>query len=137
MASDVQAFDATVPAGTPQNAPAVISLAMPPRTVMTVEIRVPPGPRGVMGFQLASGGLQVIPATPGAFIVTDDEVITWQLANYLETGAWELIGYNTGAYDHTLHLRFLCDVIGLADALQPSLLSAASLSSAPAAAPTT
>lgn len=129
MASDVQAFEVTIPAGTLQSAPQITDLAMPPRMVTSVEIRVPSGPRGLVGFQLGAADAQMIPATPGAFVVTDDEVIVWPLENYIDSGAWQCIAYNLGQYDHTLRFRFLCTVIDSAPTPTLTLISAETLSS--------
>jgi hypothetical protein len=113
MAREVQRFSVTIPAGTPRLGALAFPLAMPTRIVVEVEIVVPPGPRGEVGFQLGSGGLQIVPATPGQFVVTDNEVIHWPLESQITSGAWQLIGYNTGSFDHTLEIRFLVDLVPL------------------------
>jgi hypothetical protein len=107
VAIEVQRFAVTIPAGTLQSAPQKTALAMPPRTVERIEITVPPGPRGVVGFQLAMSGAQVLPITPGAFVVTDDEHISWDLTDQNTSGAWQMIAYNTGTFPHTIEIRFL------------------------------
>lgn len=105
--TEVRSFAALIPAGTPQNAPVTVSLAMPPREVLEITARIPPGPNGVMGFSLGSSGGSIIPDNSGAWIVTSDERIVWTLDNQITSGAWELRGYNTGAFDHTVYLRFV------------------------------
>ena len=111
MAREVQRFPVTIPAGTLKSAPVQINLAMPARIVEEVEIVVPPGPRGEVGFQLGTSGSQIIPITPGQFVVTDDEVIHWPLEGQIDSGAWQMIAYNTGAFNHTLEVRFLCQLV--------------------------
>lgn len=110
MSDEVQYFAPTIVAGTPKSAPLTFSLAMPARTVRHVRIRFPPGPRGNVGIQLAMAGVNVIPVTAGAFIVADDEVIEWDVDNAPNSGAWQMIGYNTGALPHTIYLSFLVDI---------------------------
>lgn len=110
MAREVHKFAVTVPAGTPQNAPLKFDLGMPEREVTELEIVVPPGPRGVMGFAIGYGGTAVIPYEPGAFFVTDDERIRWPLSDHITSGAWQCFAYNTGQFAHTLEVRFLCDL---------------------------
>jgi hypothetical protein len=129
MAREVQLFDVVVPAGTLKAAPQITALAFPFRVVDEVEILVPPGPRGEVGFQLGASGGQVVPVTVGAFIVTDNEIIHWPLEGQLDNGAWQLIAYNTGALPHTITVRFLVrlpaspgDALGLLP-IPPALLA--------------
>jgi hypothetical protein len=133
MAQDVQIFPVTVPAGTPKSAPQVTNLVMPPRSVTTVEVVVPSGCRGLVGFALGSAGVPVIPVNLGTYIVTDGEVLSWPLEGFWDSGAWQLTAYNTGKYPHTLQVRFLCALpTSASPTAQP--LSADALSS-PQAAP--
>ena len=111
MAREVQRFSATIPAGTPKSAPVQINFAMPARVVEEVEIIVPPGPRGEVGFQLGTSGSQIIPITPGQFIVTDNEEIHWPLEGQIDSGAWQMIAYNTGSFNHTIEVRFLVNLV--------------------------
>jgi hypothetical protein len=87
-----------------------VNLNFPPREVRELEIIVPPGPNGAMGFQVAQAGAQVFPTEPGAFLVTSNESIRWPIEGANNSGAWQVIGYNTGAFDHTIEVRFLVDL---------------------------
>lgn len=107
MADRVEVFDVTVPAGTAKASPQTTALSFLDGEVTEVEVVIPPGPHGLVGFQLAYGGGQLIPRTAGAFIVADDEVIRWPVESYPTGGRWSLIAYNTGVYAHTLEVRFL------------------------------
>lgn len=129
MAQEIQAFEVDIPAGTLKTAPRTFQLTMPPRTIDEVEILVPPGPRGNVGFQLALAGTQIIPYTAGAFLVSDDEVIRWPLQGYPDSGAWELIAYNLGQFQHSLYLRFLVELPALAPLALLTPLPASVLSS--------
>ena len=111
MAREVYRFAVAVPAGTAKTSPASIACPMPPRQVTRVEVKVPPGPHGLVGFQLASGGVPMIPLPAGAFVVTDDEELGWDLEGQIDSGAWQVLAYNTGSFDHTLEVRFLCDLV--------------------------
>lgn len=104
--AELYVFDVTVPAGTAKAAPQVTDLAMPVRRVDQVTVRIPPGPGGEVGFQLAAADMQMIPVNTGAWVVADAEVIPWRFVNLIESGAWQMIAYNTGNYDHTLQVRF-------------------------------
>ena len=106
MATSVTELVATVPAGTIPPDFAVIELTIESSSVDAVRWRVPPGPRGNMGWALAMGGVQVIPDDAGSFIIADDEYDTWQIEGLPDSGAWQLIGYNTGTFDHSVYLGF-------------------------------
>lgn len=99
-------FDCTIPAGTLKSAPITVQMAMPTRTVLGLHIRIPPGPNGLMGFQIGAAGQQIVPANSGVFLVMSDESVDWPVVNQINSGAWQLFGYNTGIYPHTVYVRF-------------------------------
>jgi len=111
MSREIRAFECIIPAGTPKATPVSFPLAMPARIVDQIDLRIPPGPNGVMGFQITSGGAQIIPYNAGAFIVASDERIPWPLTNQISSGAWQLMGYNTGQYPHTVYVKFLLSLV--------------------------
>lgn len=120
MAREVYSYQVTIPAGTSPAVPFTGNTPTPTRTLTELEIVVPPGPAGLMGFAITMGGVNVLPVTPGTWVITDDERITWSLEGQPNSGAWQLTGYNTGVFDHTVYLRFLADLIDEGD--QSSLL---------------
>jgi len=128
VAREVRRFAVTVPLGTAKATPQVSALAMPPRSVRWVEVKTPPGPHGLVGFQLASGGVQMVPINAGQFVTPDGETIRWDLEGQIDSGAWQMIAYNTGSFDHTLEVRFGCDLVAavsvgtLPQAIDPALL---------------
>lgn len=109
MAREVRRYTVTIPAGTALASPQVTALVMPARTVRSILWRVPPGPRGLMGFQVGASGVQVIPWNTGEWIVADDESDELPLEGQITSGAWQCIGYNTGRYDHAVYLTFYLD----------------------------
>lgn len=111
MAVEIRDFTVTIPAGTAISAHFSASLAIPPRVVTQINVRVPPGPRGEVGFSIASGGINIIPVTNGDFIVTDNEDLIYPLEQTITSGAWQLLGYNTGSFPHTLRVYLYCDLI--------------------------
>lgn len=111
MAQEIRTAQATIPAGTPLAAPVQVNIAFPPRIVRSVRWRVPRGPGGLMGWQLSSDGVPVIPIVAGTWIVADDEQDDWPLDGYPDAGNWQVTGYNTGVYPHTVYLTFLLDLI--------------------------
>lgn len=121
-ATEIRAFTVTCPAGTLQSAPQVTNIAMPPRVVEDIRIRIPPGPNGVMGFAVGAAGVTVIPAGRGTFIVASDEVIDWPVPGQINSGAWQVQMYNTGLFDHSIYLQFrvhLPDIDSAASTAQP------------------
>lgn len=128
MASEIRQFQVTIPHGTQVAANWTQPLTFPPRIVERITVLVPPGPRGMMGFAIGAAGVPVLPVNQGAWIVTDDDKIDWPLEDQIDSGAWQLFGYNTGAYDHTIYLTFQLRpvVTGSPAPLQP--LSAGQLS---------
>lgn len=113
MADEVHGFAVTVPAGTKVTAPLSFSLSMPlGREVERIEVDVPPGPRGEVGWQIAQGGVQLYPFETGAYVITDGREVAWDVAGGVDSGAWQMIAYNTGNFNHTLQVRFLTRLSG-------------------------
>lgn len=136
MAVEIHVFQVTIPAGTLKGTPQKTTLTMPPREVNKVVIRVPPGPRGEVGFALGSSGVAVFPREAGTFVVTDDEVIPWDVESQWNSGSWQLFGYNTGSFDHTIEIRFHVSLTGGTDqGPQPLAVTGPAAAVAPALTP--
>ena len=110
MALEVQHFTATIAAGTPKTAPVTVNIAMPFRTVRQIDWRVPNGPMGTFGWQVAMGGIQVFPSGGDTWVIANDEHGTWEVHGAPDSGAWQVIGYNTGANPHAVYLAFHVDL---------------------------
>ena len=121
MASQVIHYTATIPAGTPLAAPVTIAVAFPPRRVTQVDWRVPHGPMGVFGWHLAMGGVQVLPSIGDTWVIANDEHGTWLTGHQPDSGAWQVVGYNTGANPHSVYLAFHCDLPEVPAAQAPKL----------------
>lgn len=113
MAVEIREFSVTIPANTPISAGFAASLAMPTRVVSSVEVFIPPGPRGEVGWALASGGVQMFPLPQGTWVITDDRVVHWDLSDAIDSGAWQMLAYNTGLFPHTLIVIFYLDLVPL------------------------
>jgi hypothetical protein len=127
VATEIRRKSVTVPAGTTKAANFTADLSFPARVVREIDILVPPGPRGELGFRIGAAGVPVIPVDAGAYIVTDNEAIHWPLDGLWDSGSFTLFAYNTGRYPHTLEIRFLVDLAGapdrLAKPIDPALLA--------------
>jgi hypothetical protein len=106
MATEIHQFSAKIPAGTPSSAPVTINLGQANYEIESVDVEVPPGPSGLMEFCIALSGQQWIPFEMGEFIRWDNRAGSWQTENQTVNGGWEVIGFNTGEYDHTVTVRF-------------------------------
>lgn len=105
-ARELYTFDVTIPAGTSKAAPATTSIRIPVRIVTKIQVLVPPGPNGTVGFRLAAAGQQIIPVNVNSWVIASGATLEWAFTNLIESGAWQLVGHNTGGYDHTLQVRF-------------------------------
>lgn len=60
-----------------------------------------------MSFAITSDGAPVIPFQENTFITADNEQAQWDVAGYQDSGAWQVTGYNTDSFDHTVYIDFL------------------------------
>ena len=104
-------FAVTVPAGTPKTAPLVQGTVLPARHITSISWTVPPGPSGLAGWRITMGGVQVIPVNPGAWIIRDGYYQGAALAKLPTSGAWDITGYNTGTFPHTIYVTFFAAII--------------------------
>jgi hypothetical protein len=116
VSSEVRSYTLTIPAGTTQAAPASLDCTFPPRRVDTIEVIAPPGSNGAVGFYIANSNLRVIPFQSDAWLIVNNEKIVWQLDGYIDSGSWQVVGYNTGAQQHSLYFRFLLSLTTAATA---------------------
>jgi hypothetical protein len=111
VAEEVFHFTVTVPTGTSAAAPARIEIPIPVMTVDRIDWKVPPGPMGTMSFLISMGGVPVLPQHGQfTYVTTDGKDGFWDLDDYPDSGGWEVTGYNTGGYSHTLLLTFHCNL---------------------------
>lgn len=77
----------------------------------SVEVFIPPGPVGDMGFYLTNAGLQILPWSQQlSWFVADNYDHTFPMG--LELGSsLSCVSYNTGGYPHTVYFRFLIEPI--------------------------
>ena len=106
MAERVLEHTASIPAGTPVDDPTTISVPFDNWDVERIDLEVPPGPAGCMGFQLANNGQPWVPRTVGEWLVWDDHTETIYPTGYPNASGWQVIGYNVGLYAHAVIVRF-------------------------------
>lgn len=96
-----------------------IALSFQEMVIERIDIVIPPGPSGLVGFYIAQSGNQIIPFKPGAFIVADDKYFSWPVEDYPTGAKWTCVGYNTDVYPHTIQFHFLGHEISIAAPLFP------------------
>jgi hypothetical protein len=111
MAERIEAHQVTVPPGTAIAAPQTTALPMNPAVTRRIEIVIPPGPSGLVGFRLAHSGQVIIPFTATNWIVADSEKLDWPVDGYPTGDRWTLVAYNLDIYSHTIYLRWHVDEI--------------------------
>lgn len=109
MASRIEVIDFLIPAGTAVATPVNALLFDKRGTVSRLDIQVPPGPWGLVGFSIWHSSEQIIPKTRGQWIVTDDRVVSWPIDGFSDQPAWRIYGYNTDLYNHTLQVTTLIE----------------------------
>lgn len=121
MAIEVRHFPVVVPPGSTPSGPLTTSMTFPDRVVAWIEVHVPPGPKGQVGFFIASSRAQVVPytATPPLFVVADNRVFRWDLTAQPTSGDWQLVAYNTGNFPHTLRVDFGLELTPTSDSRFP------------------
>lgn len=111
MAEEIQHFTATIPASTPARTPFTVQIPTSVRTVTQIDWRVPKGPMGVLGWQVAMGGVRVFPLGNDLWVLANGEHGSWPVTNAPDSGAWEVIGYNIGTNPHSVYLTFHCNPV--------------------------
>lgn len=111
MADEIRQNTLYVPAGTLITAPVILDVSFPPRNVQAIEIVVPAGVNGAVGFQILNSHVPVIPYDSDDWIISNGEVISWPITNAINSGSWQLAAYNTGTNDHTLYVRWLLEYL--------------------------
>ena len=107
MSYQVRQFTAVIPANTAKASPVTINLATGYWEIDSIDLEVPSGPAGLMGFQLWIGGGQWIPYEAGEYIVWDDITYSWAMSDQPVGQQWSVVGYNTDPVNnHQVTVRF-------------------------------
>lgn len=117
MANRIEPFEVTIPANTAIASFQRTALPMQDGRVDRLQILVPPGPSGFVGFRIAHSEQSVIPYTLDRWFIADDARLDWDLDGYPQGNSWELWAYNTDIYEHTLYLWFHITDVGTSGAL--------------------
>jgi hypothetical protein len=96
---------ALIPAGTPVSAPVTIPWPLEDNQLLSIDIMVPDGPSGTVGFQVSQAQQQIVPWGNSGYLITNDEKIKYEYDDQITSTGLALIGYNTDIYPHTIYLR--------------------------------
>jgi hypothetical protein len=99
-------YAVTIPAGTPIATPVVTPIALDNWEIESLDVEVPEGPSGLVGFYLENNGIAWLPHSPGQWIVWDGRNQTFYPTDWPNASGWALVGYNLGQYPHTVTMRF-------------------------------
>lgn len=112
MSDRIEVFDIAIPAGTLITSPQSTEMSFQDGRIDRLEIRVPPGPSGLVGFRIAHSGQAIIPRSGTTWIVTDNVELDWDLDNYPTGGSWAFVAYNRDVYEHTIQVRMHITELG-------------------------
>lgn len=107
MAERIEAPAVTIAAGTQIATPATTAFDWRDGIVTRFDIRIPPGPSGLVGFRILHSGQQVIPFQGTDWVIADDEVLSWDVESFPIGNKWSVRAYNLDIYLHTLYFRVL------------------------------
>lgn len=93
------------PGSTPA-APASNPITLGDIWLYSVNVKVPPGPGGCMGFQITHSGQSFLPwGNASTFLLLDSEEVDFSVGTEI-AGTMKVVGYNQGFWPHTIYLRF-------------------------------
>lgn len=114
MAERIEIKTVAIPAGTAVAAPQKTDLVWRQGVPLRVELRIPPGPAGLVGVALAHSSTKIIPHDETEWLITDNEPVKWPLSGYPTNTGWQLWAYNLDVYDHVVQVRMLMDELNTA-----------------------
>lgn len=106
MAQRVLQQTVSVPAGTLPSAPFTGNLPFDNWEIEAIDLEVPAGPAGCLGFRLANNGVAWLPHSPGEWLIWDDRTERFPVDGYPTASGWQITAYNLGEYAHNVVARF-------------------------------
>lgn len=101
-------YSLTVPANTPESAPATLE-TVPQRGIVTaIDIQFPPGPAGMVFVRIKRAHQHVWPLNTEGYVTGDNTTVHWEGEYRIETAPTFLTieGWSPGTtYDHTIQVR--------------------------------
>src|ERR1051326_8034209 len=104
MSVEVWELIATCPPGPNVGNPLWVDIHVQPGEVAFIRVRIPPGPRGNLGFVLGMARTPIYPREGGNYIIADNETIEYVPPRHLTSGAWQVGMVNGGTYSHSVYV---------------------------------
>lgn len=114
MADRYEQFGFIAAAGNGSNAYSVGQCQFNPGIVTQVDVTIPTGADGIMGFQVWSGESPVVPFQQGSFLLRSGGTWSFPVGNQPASGSWQLAFYNTDYVGHGIWALFYVNEVGLA-----------------------
>lgn len=109
MTNSIQVFQLALPAGNGSANLSSIPCPLGLSDVSQIILQFPAGCAGNVGVQLLMGGGPAYPAMSGQFFNLDDYVFVIPVSGMGNSGQWQLQGFNTDFYQHTITATFFYD----------------------------
>ena len=122
MAQRVLPFVCAIPAGTPVADPVTIPIDLDGWELLQLDLEVPPGASGLMGFQVYNNGVAWIPYGSGEWFVWDNVRESYPLQDQPNASGWAIVGYNLGSWPHTVTVRAHVNVLPPPAATTPTVV---------------
>jgi len=122
MAERIEAFTVDIPAATAITSALVTPLSFNQGIVSRMEIVVPPGPSGLVGFRIRHSGEVIIPHGRSGWLVADAEKMDWSLEGYPTGNAWDIEAYNLDGFDHSIYMRIHVNETGRSSAIYATIV---------------
>lgn len=119
MPQGLYTWQVTVPPATLPAAPQTTSLPIPSQQITSLVVRVPPGPRGCVGFQVTYARSQAFPYTVGTWVIVDNDAVEFDPPGNLTSGDWGIVAYNTGVFPHTLYVEMSTATVAIDSTVAP------------------
>ncbi len=109
-------FNLTLQPGGTVAAPVSTPVPLEDCLLRRIEVRVPPGPLGTVGFYVTAAGTPIMPWEANAgYLNLNDETVGFDVNTEIGNGL-VIVAYNVGQYAHTLYFRLIMTPITLAGA---------------------
>lgn len=102
----VYPFAVTIPAGTTKAVPLVTLTQFERNEVEQIEWTFPAGCNGQVGIQLGARSVAVLPTNAQQWFTTSGDTHAVDVEGMHNSGDWSVIGYNLGAFPHTIQVVF-------------------------------
>lgn len=122
MADRYQYFEFTYPAQNGAAVPVTNDTSFPQGVVQQVDITIPYGADGLIGFQVLSGKSSVIPYNSPLFLLRPGGTWSFPVSNQPASGSWQFSAYNADYLPHTVQVLFYINESGPTVSAPPSTL---------------